>query len=291
MEENNRMKIGLATVQRYESESLLEWFAYYLLQGVDKFIVYNHNMPGAAPDPAVDIWKKLQLHYDIDRRDCTGYNFYPNVYQEIMDGPRHEVDWLIWADGDEFYLPVEKPTIRSVLEDYNDRPISALGVYWAQFGGNGHITEPELVTQGFTRRADHSRMNNHHLNSIVKGKHAGKVYVTNPHVYTTEFGTVDLQGRLIPTHCGCNIPEAGCPGIVTHDIMRINHYYSKSWEYFKKRKQVRGPGDRPPDAPGGTITDEWYRQNDFNEVEDTLLWDKYGAALIEKIEQLKEQIK
>ena len=232
------MKIGLASVQRYESESLIEWFAYYLLQGVDRFLIYNHNMPGAAADPSVDIWKKLQKFYDIDRRDCTGYDFYPVVYQNIMDTFRHELDWLIWSDGDEFYVPRYKDTVRDVLEDYNDKPISALGVYWAQFGGNGHITEPPLVTQGFTRRAEHSRSNNHHLNCIVKGRHAGNVIVTNPHIYTTEFGTYDLEGRLIPPHCGCNVPEVGCPGVVTHDIMQINHYYSKSWEYFKKRKQV-----------------------------------------------------
>jgi len=284
------MKIGLASVQRYESESLIEWFAYYLLQGVDRFLIYNHNMPGAAADPSVDIWKKLQKFYDIDRRDCTGYDFYPVVYQNIMDTFRHELDWLIWSDGDEFYVPRYKDTVRDVLEDYNDKPISALGVYWAQFGGNGHITEPPLVTQGFTRRAEHSRSNNHHLNCIVKGRHAGNVIVTNPHIYTTEFGTYDLEGRLIPPHCGCNVTEAGCPGVVTHDIMQINHYYSKSWEYFKKRKQVRGPGDRPPEAMGGYITDEWYRQTDFNEVEDLLLWNRYGDRLIEKIAFIKEQI-
>jgi hypothetical protein len=284
------MKLGLATVQRYEAESLIEWFSYYLLQGVDKFFIYNHNIEGCPADPAVDIWKKLAQHYDIDRRDCTGYDMYPRIYQEVMDNQRNTVDWLIWADGDEFYLPVDKPTIRDVLTDYNDTKLSALGVYWSQFGGNGHVQEPELVTQGFTRRAENTRMNNHHLNSIVKGVAAGHISVTNPHVYTTEFGTYDLEGRLIPTHCGCNTIEAGCPGIVTHETMRINHYYSKSWEYFKKRKQARGPGDRPPEAAGGFITDEWYRANDFNEVEDTLLWDKYGEALKEKIKEVKGKI-
>lgn len=284
------MKIGLATVQRYESQSLIEWFSYYLLQGVDKFIIYNHNMPGAPADPAVEIWKKLQQHYDIVRVDTTGYDSYPRDHQQIMDTYRHEFDWLLWADADEFYVPRYKNTVREVLEDYNHLQISALGVYWAQFGGNGHITEPELVTQGFTRRAEHSRMNNHHMKPIIKGRHAGQVRVTNPHVYSTEFGTIDLSGRTIPPHCGCNIPEAGCPGEVTHDIMQINHYYSKSWEYFKTRKQVRGPGDRPPNAPGGYITDEWYHQNDFNEVEDLLLWNKYGEKLIEKIAFIKEQI-
>lgn len=289
--DHDDIKLGLASVQRYEGESLLEWFAYYVIQGVDKFIIYNHNMPGALADPAVETWKKLQKFYDIERYDCTGYQeFYPQTFQRIMDTHRHEFDWMIWADGDEFYVPRYDDTIRDLLIRYNDWNVSALGVYWAQFGGNGHIKEPSLVTQGFTKRADHARFNNHHLNSIVKGRHAGAIYVTNPHVYTTEFGTYDLEGRLIPPHCGCNIPSAGCPGTVTHDVMQINHYYSKSWEYFKTRKQVRGPGDRPPEAEGGTISDQWYHDNDFNEVEDLLLWNKYGEQLVEQIEILKELI-
>ncbi len=65
------MKIGLASVQRYESESLIEWFAYYLLQGVDRFLIYNHNMPGAAADPSVDIWKKLQKFYSRCKNNKT----------------------------------------------------------------------------------------------------------------------------------------------------------------------------------------------------------------------------
>jgi hypothetical protein len=284
------MNLGLASIQRYEGQSLVEWLAYYLLQGVDKFIIYNHNMPGAAADPAVETWKQLQKFYNIERHDCTGYDNWPRTYQHIMDTYRHEFDWMIWADGDEFYLPVEKPTIKDVLQDYDHLPISALGIYWTQFGSSGHITEPALATQSFTHRADHARMNNHHLNSIVKGSRAGQIYVTNPHVYTTEFGTYDVAGRLIPTHCGCNFAAYGCPGQVTHDVMRINHYYSKSWEYFKTRKQVRGPGDRPPEAQDGFITDEWYHANDFNEVEETLIWDKYGTALVEKINEINAQL-
>lgn len=286
------MKLGLSSIQRYEGQSMIEWLAYYLLMGVDKFIIHNHNMPGAPEDPAVETWKKLQKFYDIERGDCTGYSFWPNTYQHVMDTYRHEFDWMIWADADEFYLPVDHWTIKDVLQEYDHLNISALGIYWAQFGSSGHIKEPALATQGFTHRADHSRMNNHHLNSIVKGRHAGQIWVTNPHVYTTEFGTYDLEGRLIPPQCGCNYAPNGngCPGVVTHDKMRINHYYSKSWEYFKTRKQVRGPGDRPPEAPDGFITDQWYHDNDFNEVEDTLIWDKYGTALVEKINVINEQL-
>jgi hypothetical protein len=247
-------------------------------------------MPGDPADPVVGWLDRLSRHYDIDRADCTGYNTYPAVQQAIMDGPRKDLDWLIWADGDEFHLPMVKPTIRSTLEMYADFPISALGVYWVNFGSNGLIDEPEIITQGFTRRSELTERVNHHMKPIIKGRHAGQVTVTNPHVYTTEHGTFDLRGRIIAPHCGLNHPSVGCNGVVTHDIMRVNHYQCRSWNYFKDVKQRRGPGDRPPEAEGGTIGDAWFEMNDYNNVEDTFLWDKFGTKLIEKIELLKEQI-
>jgi len=284
------MKIGVASVQRLDHHSFLEWFAYYLINGVDRFIIRNHSMPGDPTDPVVGWLERLSQHYDIDRADCSGYNTYPAVQQAIMDGPRQDLDWLIWADGDEFHLPLVQPTIRNTLEMYNDAPISALGVYWVNFGSNGHQTEPELITQGFTRRSQFTEPVNHHMKPIVKGRHAGSIQVTNPHVYTTELGTVDLLGRIIPPHCGLNRQENGCPGTALHEIMRINHYQCRSWQYFKDVKQRRGPGDRPPEAAGGTIGDAWWTMNDFNDEEDSLLWDKFGVKLVEKIELLKEQI-
>lgn len=281
------MDLGVASIQRYDSHSTLEWFAYYLINGVDKFIIYNHNMPGADPDPAVDIWKKLSKHYDIQYGQCSGYDFYPKIYQEIMDGPRNELDWLIWADADEFYYPVKYRTIKETLAKYNNCPISALGVYWVNFGSSGLEKEPEFITQGFTYRSNFSNPVNHHMKPIIKGKHAGEVRVTNPHVYTTQYGTFSMEGSPILPHCGLNLKDNGCDGNVTHDIMRINHYYSRSLEYFKNVKQKRGPGDRPPEAPGGTITEEWYRATDYNYVEDTDLWDNFGQDIKNKVEELK----
>ena len=283
------MKLGVASVQRLDHHSFLEWFAYYLINGVDRFIIRNHSMPGDPADPVVGWLDRLSRHYDIDRADCTGYNTYPAVQQAIMDGPRRELDWLIWADGDEFHLPLVQPTIRDTLRFYNDAPLSALGIYWVNYGSNALTEEPALITRGFTRRSNFNEMVNHHMKPIVKGRHAGEVRVTNPHVYTTEFGTFDVHGKMIPPHCGCNIAPH-CPGGAVHDIMRINHYQCRSWNYFKDVKQRRGPGDRPPEAVGGTIGDAWFEMNDYNDVEDTVLWDKFGTQLVEKIELLKEQI-
>jgi hypothetical protein len=287
------MKLGVCTVQRLSGSSFLEWFAYYQLQGVDKFIVWNHSMPGDPPDLGREYALKLAQHFDVEQHDCTGLPAGGGMYtiaQTIMDTSRNDVDWLIWADSDEFYLPMQKATVKQVLEDYDNLPISAVNIYWMTYGSSGHIDEPPYMLRDFTWRAKPDALVNHHMKPIIKGRHAGTVQVTNPHIYTTQHGTIDLRGNVIPTHCGCNHQQFGCPGNPVHDVMRINHYTIRSWEFFKKVKQVRGPGDRRIEDPGGFVTEEWYRSHDYKDEQDTFIWDKYGDQLVAKIQELKDLI-
>lgn len=285
------MKLAVANVQRFEDEHFIEWFSYYLIQGVDKFILRTHSMPGDEPSKAREWILKLKEFYDIDHKDITGYGLYEE-FQSIMDGPRNDCDWMIWADCDEYYFPIQKDNIKELLFDYEDKPISALGVYWLFFGSSGHIYEPELITKGFDQRSSFNYVSNHSMKSIVKGNRAGKILVTNPHVYTTEYGTYDLEGRLIPNYCGLNHESynMGCPSIITHNVMRINHYYCHSYDWFQRIKTKRGPGERPPEAPGGTITEEAFFIHDKNHIVDDSMWVKYGDRILETIRIVKAQL-
>lgn len=283
------MKITVATCQRYDDKSLLEWIAYYQMQGVDDFVFLHHNMPGARPDPCVELWDKLEKYIPVKRYHATGYEFTEtstgkNLYQFIMTGARLECDWLIWADADTFYLPMEKYTIREVLQDYDQHQISALGVYWCTYGSNNLETEPDFITQGFTRRSLQPAVINHHINSIIKGRHAGNVdYANTPHYFTSSYGTVDTN--LTPIHHPLNVGAAN-----PWDVMRINHYYNRSAEYWRTVKSYRGPGDRPPEAVGGTIPDTHNYREEHNEEYDNFIWEKYGSDLTERVRILKNYL-
>ena len=283
------MRLAVANVQRFEDEHFIEWFSYYLIQGVDKFILRTHSMPGDEPSRAREWILKLKQYYDIDHEDITGYGLY-DEFQKIMDGPRNDCDWMIWADCDEYYFPIEKDTVKEVLLDYEDKPISALGVYWLFFGSSGLEYEPEILTKNFYRRSNFDYVSNHSMKSIVKGNRAGQILVTNPHVYTTEYETYDLEGRVIPNYCGLNTAEYGCPSVITHNIMRINHYYCHSYDWFRRIKMRRGPGERPPEAPGGTISDIHFFGHNKNEVYDDSMWAKYGERILKTMAIVKNQL-
>ena len=279
--------IAVASMQRNEEKYILEWFAYYLVQGVNKFVIYNHM----STDGTQSVYEKLkQVGYNIDIHYRDGYNVHYPMLHHAINEVLPTVDWLIFADMDEFYLPstpVQNSTIKDILDRYEDKNISALGIYWCAFGSSGHVADPELVTRDYTHRGHFNISTNHHMKSIVKGKgRAGAVYGTNPHVFTTEFGTFSTLLEEIPPYAGHNIN-----GNITHDILRINHYQCKSWEYFKNVKQARGStADRHPDAPGAQIPDSVFHDYDYNDEVDTQIWDNWGDKILQQMNILKEQI-
>jgi hypothetical protein len=280
------MKIALTSGQRNESKYIAEWLSWYLIQGVDKFIVYNHQ----SDDNTEAIYKELRNHYDIELYYIEGNNCHYPMQQHFLDNYRPDFDWLMChIDPDEYMVASDaNKTIRDVLWERWEMQQSALGVYWCFYGDNGHVEDPSMPTiQAYTKRSEISNALNHHMKSIVRGRgRGGSIAATNPHVYTTEFGTIDLEGRPILPHQGWN---QGNPA--SHDIMRINHYWPRSYEWFKKVKQPRGyRWDRPESDPTSNVSEQFWRSQNFNDVEDTAIWDQWGDKFMAKLDEVRSHL-
>lgn len=275
-------RIAVASMQRNEAKYILEWFSYYLLQGVNHFVIYNHQ----STDDTQNIWEQLKAcGFSIDIHYRTGYNVHYPMLEHALTEVLPTVDWLIFADMDEFYYSDTGRTIEDILNEYEKNfKGSAIGVNWCAYGSSGHVADPELVLRDFNHRGHADLSTNHHYKSIVRGRGlAGAVSGTNPHVFTTEHGTYNLAGKLIPTWAGHNPAEP-----VVHTPLRINHYQCKSWEYFKNVKQARGStADRSPDAPGAQIPDSVFHDYDYNDIEDNSIWQHWGDRLLTKINYIK----
>ena len=278
------MKLAVTLIQRNNVRHLLEYFAWYKMLGVDTFLVYDHM----STDKSMELMRKLSNFYDIRITQLSGHNAsyeqFNLVFQHCLSG---EFDWIISADSDEFYVPMHHYNLKDFLSNYMHLKLSALGVYWTMFGNNGHIDwEPGFVTECYTRRAPIKHKLNHHIKSIMRGGSAGgKIWERRDgHCLGTEHGTYDADGRLITT--GLNYPAE-----ITHDKIRIHHYYSKSWEYFKTVKQVNGQKvDRPPGSLGSEIPDSFWHEQNFNDEEDIFAWKKFGEKLKESYNIMRDQI-
>lgn len=280
------MKIATMLCQRNNARHLVEYFAWYRLMGVDTFIVYDHM----STDNSWELIQKMSKYYDIRCWQVPGRNATRDSFWHTVQNFRNsgEFDWILSADADEFYLPTHKNNIKEVLEGYMDKRLTCLGIYWLMFGNNGHIDwEPGLVTECYTKRSPLKHQLNHHVKPIIRcGPEAGEIYDWGDgHVYHSQYGTFDLDGIQVPT--GLNYPADS----ITHEGLRINHYWTKSWEYFKTVKQVNGyKSDRPEGFSGENIEDSFWHSQNFNDEEDTLIWDKFGKALKEKYNIMSAQL-
>ena len=62
---------AVASMQRNEAPYILEWFAYYLINGINHFVIYNHMSTDETPQ----IYERLKkAGYSIDIHHRTGYN-------------------------------------------------------------------------------------------------------------------------------------------------------------------------------------------------------------------------
>lgn len=281
LDHGNDKVIAVVSMQRNESKYILEWFSYYLTQGVNKFIIYNHM----STDDTQEIYEKLKASgFDIDIHYRDGYNVHYPMLEHALTNYLPVVDWLIFADMDEFYFNTTGGTIKEFLDANQGFEGSAFGVNWCAFGSSGHIRDPEFVLRDYNHRGLDDISTNHHYKSIVRGRGlAGSVVGSNPHIFTTDRGSYNMAGNLIPAHCGHNPNEP-----VVFSPLRINHYQCKSWEYFKNVKQARGStADRAPDAPGAQIPDSVFYEYDYNDIEDNTIWERWGPAVVDKMNQIK----
>lgn len=249
------MKVGVVSIQKNRAPWLHEWVAFHHLAGVSRFYVYAHN----CSDGSHEVLKRLSGAYDLQAfaLDTTEDRVQLKAYQHAYQTFGHECDWLAFIDGDEFLFPTAAPSIGDALAEYDHLRTSAIGVYWVCFGSSGHVREPAgLVTQNYRRRPPLEFADNRHVKSIVRGRQASRVG-PNAHLFDTPWGTQDELGRPVTF------------GLTNHEPswsrLRINHYVTQSWQYFKQVKQTSGAADA-----GATYVrpDAWWRKHDRNEVID-----------------------
>lgn len=272
------ISLAICAVVRNEEAYLEEWIKFHQAQGVKWFFLYENQStdgtvalieklvratPKWEPSPTgievVDTSNKYIkiVHRSIDTNPCQ-FVAYNNCleYIKILSARLHDpITHCAFLDCDEFLHSPRGLKLPDVLRNYENA--SAINVHWVFYGSNGHRTKTEgLVTDRFTKR---SAKVDKHTKAIVKVSDAIEVG-KNPHYFKVTGRTVDENGNILsPTFMG--LKEGG-----TADILRINHYHTKSYEEYIERKKKPDPGT-------GVIytrerLEEMFKCHDLNEVAD-----------------------
>jgi hypothetical protein len=256
------MRLGLCSIQKGRSKYILEWLAFHLQLGIDKIYVYSHG----TDDPIQDLMLKdlAKAHHQIVFNKVGDID-HPllNAYRHAWHHYQHEVDAMIFIDGDEFIFPA-KPgeSLQAITEElFTSYNSSAIGAYWVCFGSSGHIKDPNgLLIENYTRHNEFHHIANTHFKSILRsGEEANFL---NPHLFHTRRGTVDELGR--PLH-----KPMATDYVPSHTRLRVNHYIVQSLEYFVNKKRNSG---RPEQAKSFVnhkdhirTIDDYFHGHDFSE--------------------------
>lgn len=236
--------VCIVTVFKNEARYLDEWIAYHLCIGVDHLFLFNNG----STDDFNSIIKKYEKTGSVTLLDYPGKLAQLPAFRVASRALKGKYQWAAFIDADEFILP-KTGKISEVLKKYDS--FDALGVNWTTFGPSGHEERPQgLVIENYTETfADVNNIINHRVKVIAKPQKI--IDFTSPHfcILKDQQYAKDENSNVIDTkwmyisHSGPAFVGEYCS-----DVIRINHYWTKSLQDVKEKCQ-RGYacGDFNPD--------------------------------------------
>ncbi|MGE5280915.1 MAG: ATP-binding cassette domain-containing protein [Chloroflexota bacterium] len=223
------VQLAICAIFLDEAPYLAEWVTFHRLQGVERFYLYDHL--------SSDDWRSA-LAPEIEA-GIVEVSHWPEgqlqAYDDCLARHGDEVRWIAAIDVDEFlFSPTGRP-LPEVLRRFDTHP--AVAVNRRFFGTNGHVHPVDgLVTESYPMRARDDDDSNVLIKSIVYPKMT--LGARSSHTFRLRGNPVGEDGLPVPT--ATREPP-------TADLLRINHYYAKSEEEFRKKSAT-------PRADFGTIT-------------------------------------
>jgi hypothetical protein len=259
-------ELAIAAIMKNEAPYIKEWIEFHRWLGVEKFYLYDNE----STDNTCQMLKEYM------EAGIVEYTYFPGKgvsnqirsYADAVRRFRNDTKWLAVIDLDEFIVPVSKSKITDVVNELQaelwqkkHKKLFGIAIHWVQYGYSGHYKKPKgLVIENFRKNCGAVM----HMKSIFNPRAA---FFTAPlSVHTPVY--LDL---------GFGYNESGekhpWEAPVSAEMIRINHYVTKSYEEYSKkiaRNQTGFPETK-------NVLPE-YDSNYLSEYEDSIM-DKYVPAL------------
>lgn len=218
LKNNTRMNYAiLSTYVREDNDYLDEWVKYHLAIGFEHIVMYDHK----SIVPVRNIWGDKVSVIRVERDSL----FHPTyLTQDTLRS--HPSCWLAAIDVDEYIVLFEDKDIKDLLKRYEAH--GALGIPWSVYGSSGHLTQPAggVKDSYVWRRPDEPMW----VKPIINTQYC--LGISDPHfgIYSRPSVNEAFEPFVGPI---CDSPRA---------FIKINHYFTKSLEEYK-RKIARGTGN------------------------------------------------
>lgn len=254
--------LSVVAIMKNEGDYLKEWLDFHILNGVQKFYLYDNE----STDDTKDVLKPYITKGIVDYTYWPGLAQQMVAYKDAVNKHSDESRWMAFIDLDEFVFSLKYDNLVEYLKTLP--PFGALVVGWMIYGSaNQKEKKLGLVIERFKMHADKTWG----VKSIFNPRMI--LDMNNPHTSEVAGFTIDENGNKLGFIDQTNNPPS-C------DIIRCNHYVTKSFDEFMTRCN-KGDAcyENMADSPKAKALNRFNIHN-RNEVYDDIM-DKY----IEKLKQ------
>lgn len=263
-----KYNLAIVAIMKDEGLYLAEWIEYHKLMGVDVFFIYDNESTDNTPE----ILEPYIKRGDVIHISWPGLRQQFNAYNDALERCRFQTRWLAFIDADEFIVPLKKKTIPDVLKDYQHEV--GLSMHWLMYGDNGLKTyDDRLVIERFTA---HAEKPDEFLKTIINPRAAFSME-THHGCFIGWNAAVDENHKKVRTRSKD----------LSANIIRMNHYWGKTWEEYEMKRKKGRVGSRGASLPKD---DSWFSDRNRNEVQDTIL-DQYVPIIKENILKTRQTFK
>lgn len=227
--------LSICTIFKDDAPFLKEWIEFHKLQGVEHFYLYNNNSSDEYEEvlaPYVQQGEVTLIDWLYTYKSGKANEWLKIQHAAYMDCIKKygaETKWLAVIDSDEFLFCPSGEALTSFLESYED--YGGVCANWLMFGTSNieNIPEGYLMIELLTSCSLPNYERNIRVKSIVQPKHVYKV--KNSHSFYYKKGYFAVNANLKP------VRDMSASEII-HDKIRINHYWTRTEEYFLEKKCI-----------------------------------------------------
>lgn len=227
--------LSVCAVFNDEALYLKEWIEYHKLIGVERFILYNND---SADDfitilqPYIDQGVVELIDWPSALKNRSHLEDQKKAYKDCVIRYKNQTYWLAVIDIDEFIVPVKHENLADFLKQYDHDPnLGSYQVNWQLFGTSHleQIPHDKLLIESLIYKAPWDYCDSEHSNLFVKS-------IIRPHGVRR----MDIHSAVLKNGYYC-LPflTASNTQKVKIDEIRINHYWTRSRDYFFNFKLAR----------------------------------------------------
>jgi len=255
--------LAIVAIAKNEGDYIKEWVEFHKAAGASKIILYDNDSTDGMKDVIqAEIDSGFVIYRQIHGK-CQQLNSYNKALSEF-----HNIfKMMAFIDCDEFLFSKTGSLVEVLSDFFKKYRVGGIVVNWCMYGSSGYIKNPHIggVVDTFLSRAEIGKAGTYLVKSIVDPDRVIE-FLWNPHApeYKKICYACDINGKIV------NGPHN--PDIKEYGDIRLNHYFTKSLEEWKKRRALGYV-----DKEGQRSLQEFY-DYDYNDIFDDSakkLMDKY----------------